>query len=198
MDWNERFAADDYLFGTDPAQALVRYSHLFARGDRVLCIADGEGRNSVWLAERGCTVTAWDGAENAIGKARRLASARGVQVDFQCQDAAAYEWPEAAFDAVVGIFFQFAPPALRTRIFAGMQRSVRAGGVILVHGYTHRQLEYGTGGPKIAEQLYSPGLLEAAFAGCDIVTLEAYETELQEGSGHSGRSAVIDLIARRR
>lgn len=198
MDWNERFSADEYLFGTQPAQALVRHGQHFTAGDRVLCIADGEGRNSVWLAEQGCAVTAWDGSRNAIDKARRLAEARRVNVVFHHADAATYDWPADNFDAVVGIFFQFAPPALRGRIFAGMQRCIRPGGLIFVHGYTHRQLHYGTGGPKDADQLYSHSLLATAFAGCDIIILEEYEAELCEGTGHNGRSAVIDLVARRR
>ncbi len=198
MDWNERFSTNEYVFGTQPAQALLRHGRHFSPGDRVLCIADGEGRNSVWLAEQGCAVTAWDGSLNAIDKARCLAEARGVDAIFHQADAATYDWPAGAFDAVVGIFFQFAPPALRDSIFAGMQRCVRPGGLILVHGYTHKQLNHGTGGPKVADQLYSHSLLETAFAGCDIIVLEEYETELCEGTGHNGRSAVIDLVARRR
>jgi hypothetical protein len=93
------------------------------------------------------------------------------------------------------VFIQFAPPAFRGEIFAGMKRAVRPGGVILLHGYTPKQLEYRTGGPPVVEQLYTEELLRAAFADCELLRIEAYERELDEGEGHKGRSAIIDLIA---
>jgi cyclopropane fatty-acyl-phospholipid synthase-like methyltransferase len=142
-------------------------------------------------------VVATDIAEEGLGKARRLAAARGVSVEFRHLDLQGWRWPEGEFDAVVAVFIQFAPPAFRDEIFAGMKRSVRRGGVVLLHGYTPRQLEYRTGGPSIVEHLYTEELLRTAFADWGILRLEAYERELDEGEGHRGRSAVIDLIARR-
>jgi cyclopropane fatty-acyl-phospholipid synthase-like methyltransferase len=163
----------------------------------VLLPGDGEGRNSVFLARQGHRVVATDIAEEGIAKARRLAEAQGVSVDFQQVDLCGWQWPDAAFDAVVAIFIQFAPPALRDEIFAGMRRAVRPGGIILLHGYTPKQLEYRTGGPSAVEQLYTEALLRTAFAGWDFLRIEAYERELKEGDGHEGRSALIDLVVRR-
>jgi len=98
---------------------------------------------------------------------------------------------------VVAIFIQFAPPAFRDEILAGMQRAVRPGGVVLLHGYAPKQLEYRTGGPSAVEQPYTEELVRSAFSDWEILRLEAYERELDEGEGHRGRSAV-DRIARRR
>ena len=195
--WNGRFAGESYVFGTRPAAFLLENAHHVSPRSRVLVPADGEGRNSVFLAERGHRVVATDIAEKGVAKARKLAAARRVDVEFQHLDLRGWRWPEAEFDAVVGVFIQFAPPALRDEIFSGMKRSVRPGGVLLLHGYTPKQLEYRTGGPPVVEQLYTEELLRTAFRDWELLRLEAYERELDEGEGHRGRSAVIDLVARR-
>lgn len=195
--WNNRFATESYIFGTRPAAFLVDNAHHIPAPSLVLAPSDGEGRNSVFLAELGHRVVATDIAEEGLAKARRLAGARGVNVDFRHVDLQGWRWPEGEFDAVVAVFIQFAPPAFRDEIFAGMKRAVRPGGVVLLHGYTPKQLEYRTGGPSVVEQLYTEELLQRAFSDWDIVRLEAYERDLDEGEGHRGRSAVIDLIARR-
>ncbi|HEY5957183.1 MAG TPA: class I SAM-dependent methyltransferase [Polyangiaceae bacterium] len=195
--WNGRFAVESYVFGTRPAAFLLDNAHHIPPRSRVLAPADGEGRNSVFLAELGHRVVATDLAEEGLEKARKLAKARGVSVEFRQTDLRGWQWPEAEFDAVVAIFIQFAPPAFRDEIFSGMKRAVRPGGIIMLHGYTPKQLEYRTGGPSVVEQLYTEELLRAAFADCDLLRIESYEPELDEGQGHQGRSAVIDMIARR-
>ncbi|WP_235674150.1 MULTISPECIES: class I SAM-dependent methyltransferase [unclassified Paracoccus (in: a-proteobacteria)] len=196
MNWDERFAGEEYLFGTAPARFLEKQVHRLPPGSEVLVVADGEGRNSVWLAELGHTVNAWDSSAVAIKKARRVARTRDVDVTFSIQNAAEYPWPKARFDAVIGIFIQFAPPKLRDEILAGMMRAARPGGLVMLHGYTVEQLKYGTGGPSVAENLYTEAFLRNRFAGTDIVYIESYEENLSEGTAHVGRSALIDLVAR--
>jgi SAM-dependent methyltransferase len=195
--WNGRFATKSYIFGTRPAAFLIDNAHYIPPRSRVLVPADGEGRNSVFLAELGHRVVATDIAEEGIAKARKLAEARGVSVEFRHLDLQGWHWPDAELDAVVAVFIQFAPPAFRDEIFAGMRRAVRPGGVVLLHGYTPKQLDYRTGGPPLVEQLYTEELLRAAFGDWELLRIEAYERELDEGEGHQGRSAIIDLIARR-
>ena len=194
--WNERFAVADYVFGREPSQFVRNVEPLLARGSRVLCVADGEGRNSVWLARQGHIVTANDAAPNALAKARTLAAEAGVTVTFEQADLTTWTWPQHAFDAVVAVFIQFARSPAREAIFAGLQRCVVPGGLILLHGYTPKQLDYKTGGPPCAENMYTSDILHHAFASCRIEQLAEYEADLAEGSGHSGRSALIDLIAR--
>ena len=196
MNWDERFAGEEYLFGTAPAHFIKRHAHRLAPGSEVLVVADGEGRNSVWLAEMGHTVTAWDNSAVAIEKARRLARTRDVDVTLSVQNAAEYPWPEARFDAVIGIFIQFAPPKLRDEMLAWMIRATRPGGFVMLHGYTVEQLKHGTGGPPVAENLYTEAVLRNRFAGTDIQHIESYEAEISEGTAHVGRSALIDLVAR--
>ena len=195
--WNRRFAGDDYLFGAAPNDWLREQARAWTAGDRVLSVADGEGRNSVWLAHQGLRVDAFDFSEVGVAKARRLASAQGVAVNFAVADCDAYAWPEAAYDGVAAIFVQFADPAMRSRLFANMVRALKPGGTLVLQGYTPRQLDYRTGGPTVASHLYTPALLREAFSQLDIVTLREYEAELAEGTGHHGRSALIGLVARR-
>lgn len=196
--WDSRYAATpDYVFGTAPSRFLLDHAGLLSRGSRVLAPADGEGRNSVYLAALGHEVVATDISPAGQDKARRLALEAGVEIDFRIQDLQGWNWPDAEYDAVVAVFIQFADPAFRDAIFAGMKQAVKPGGLILLHGYTPRQLEYGTGGPPQVEHLYTPELLQARFGDFEILTLKAYDAELDEGAGHKGVSALIDLIARR-
>jgi len=161
-----------------------------------LCVADGEGRNSVWLAQRGLRVAAFDIAERGVAKARRLAERHGVtDIDFEVADCDGYAWPRAAFDGVAAIFVQFADPAMRERLFANIAASLKPGGTLLLQGYTPRQLDYRTGGPPLASHLYTAELLRDAFAALRIDELREYDAEIAEGTAHRGRSALIGLVA---
>lgn len=195
--WDERFGADDYVFGTAPNAFLAREAHRIPPGSRVLAVADGEGRNSVFLAQRGLEVVATDISGQGLSKARRLAADRGVTIDFRQTDLGEWQWPEAEFDAIVAIFIQFAGPGLRQRLFSGFAQSLRPGGMVLLQGYRPEQLGYGTGGPPIVENLYTETMLRHDFSAWDIDLLEVHDTEINEGRGHCGMSALIDLVARR-
>jgi SAM-dependent methyltransferase len=195
--WNRRFADEGFLFGTDPNGWLQAQADVWAPGQRVLCVADGEGRNSVWLAARGLQVDAFDIAEAGVAKARRLAASQGVHVNLQVADCDGWTWPVAAYDGVAAIFVQFADPAMRERLFARIVASLRPGGTLVLQGYTPQQLEYRTGGPGIVSHLYTEAMLREAFAGMHIEKLHSYEADLAEGSGHHGRSALVGLVARK-
>lgn len=194
--WNRRFAQSKYLFGEAPNEWLREQACVWSPGDRVLCVADGEGRNSVWLAGRGLAVDAFDIAEVGVAKARSFAAAKGVMVNFAIADCDSYPWPESAYDGVAAIFIQFADPAMRATLFANIIRCLKPGGTLVLQGYTPKQLEYRTGGPPLATHLYTEALLREAFADLDLVQLSEYEAELAEGSGHCGRSALIGLVGR--
>ena len=196
--WNQRFSQEGFLFGTDPNAWLREHAHAWQPGERVLCVADGEGRNSVWLAARGLQVESFDIAEVGVAKARALAARHGVQVRFEVADCDGYAWREGAFDGIAAIFVQFADPPTRARLFENMKRALRPGGTLVLQGYTPRQLDYRTGGPPIASHLYTEAMLREAFADMDIVELREYEADVAEGTGHLGHSALIGLVARRR
>lgn len=195
--WDERFATPDYLFGTEPADFLIREGGRIPAGARVLAVADGEGRNSVWLARQGHDVVAMDSSAVGLEKARRLADEAGVKVAFREADIARWEWTPEAFDAVVAIFIQFADPALRDEIFSGMARTLKPGGLLLLHGYARRQVDYGTGGPPARENMYALPMLHEAFPGWEILREADFDKEIHEGRGHSGISGLIDFVARK-
>jgi cyclopropane fatty-acyl-phospholipid synthase-like methyltransferase len=170
-------------------------------GQTALSIADGEGRNSVWLAEQGLKVTAIEISPVAVEKARRLAAGRQVDVEFILANMLAPDWPPPElhdrFDWVIGIFIQFVGPEARERQFAAMKQLTRPGGRILLHGYTPKQLDYKTGGPSAVENLYTREFLQSAFADWEIEEIVEYEDDIFEGIGHKGRSALIGLVARK-
>jgi len=195
--WNQRYSVCDYVFGTAPNAFLASNASRLKRGRRALCVADGEGRNSVWLAEQGLEVTAFDFSPVGVDKARKLAASRGVLVRYELASVYDWTWPAGAFDVVAAIFVQFADPAMRTFMFERMARALKPGGLLLIEGYTPKQLQYGTGGPKQVDQLYTESLLREAFAGFEVLELREYEAELDEGSRHRGMSAVIDFVARK-
>jgi len=195
--WNRRFEAERFLFGTEPNEWLRRHAAAFAHRGRVLCVADGEGRNGVWLAKQGFAVDGFDFSDVAIAKARALATEAGVTVNYTHADCDGFNWATAAYDGIAAIFVQFAGPALRQRLFARMKAGLKPGGALILAGYTPRQLEYRTGGPSDVSHLYTEPMLREAFADFDIVELNEYEVELSEGSGHHGRSALIGMVARR-
>ncbi len=195
--WNETFDTPDYVFGTEPAAFLRAQAGFLKPGLKGLALADGEGRNSVFMAEQGVETLAMDSAPNALAKARALAEARGVQVAHVEASITEWDWQPAAFDLVVAVFIQFLAPVERAAVFAGMVRTLRPGGVLMLHGYRPEQLAYGTGGPRAEDQLYTEALLRESFAGLDMLVLESYDRDLAEGVQHRGPSALIDLIARK-
>jgi cyclopropane fatty-acyl-phospholipid synthase-like methyltransferase len=195
--WDERYAMEGYLFGMLPNAFLVTQRHLLKPGANVLAVADGEGRNGVWLAEHDLRVLSVDSSVVAQRKARSLAEQRGVALDFELADLLQWQWGENRFDVIVAIFIQFAAPAQREQIFANLKRSLKSGGLLVLQGYTPRQLEYGTGGPPNAENLYTEPLLRSTFADMEILHLREHDDLVSEGAGHSGMSALIDLVARK-
>jgi SAM-dependent methyltransferase len=195
--WDARYSGNDYLFGTEPAAFVAREAARLRPGSTVLCVADGEGRNSVHLAGLGHHVTAMDGSAVAIAKARALSSSRRATVDFHHADIAAWRWAPDAYDAVLAVFIQFAPPPLRSGIHAGIARTLRPGGLLLMHGYAPRQIGYGTGGPSSAENMYTLPVLLADFPGWEVLHAADRDVVLDEGPAHVGKSAVVDFVAQR-
>ena len=195
--WNTRFGGNDYLFGTAPNVFLTSQAHRLRAGMSALCVADGEGRNSVWLARQGLRVTAFDISPVGVEKAKRLAREAGVTLEHHVADVNDWDWDAARYDLVLAIFIQFVSPPERARVFAGMMRALAPGGLLVLQGYGPRQIEYKTGGPGVLENLYTAELLRGQFAALDILHLAEHDDEIREGKGHSGMSALVDLVARR-
>ena len=195
--WDQRYAGEEYHFGTEPNAFLISQHRLLKPGMSCLAVADGEGRNGVWLAQQGLEVLSVDSSSVALDKARKLAEARGVDVHFELADLLHWQWGENKFDIVVAIFIQFVSAAMREQMFASIKRSLKPGGLLLLQGYAPRQLEYKTGGPLQVENLYTETLLRKAFADMQILHLSEHDDIICEGAGHCGMSALIDLVARK-
>lgn len=194
MRWNSRFDTEDYVFGEAPNAFLRVHAPALTPG-RALCVADGEGRNGVWLAEQGWQVVSLDFSDVAQRKAAALAARRGVSLDLVQADVHAWKYPESGFDLVVDIFSQFSSPDDRVRKWTAMKSALKPGGLLLVQGYTPDQLHHRTGGPSELTQLYTEEMLRSAFGEFEIHQIVEEEVILDEGSGHHGPSAVIGLVA---
>ncbi len=195
--WEARFAAPGYLFGTEANEFLKSQAHLLKPGWKALSVADGDGRNSVWLAEQGLNVYAFDFSPTAVAKARELARQRGVTVKTEVADIFTYHWPTAKFDVIAAIFFQVMGPDTRDGIFAGIKQALKPGGLLLMQGYHLGQHKYRTGGPSNPANLWSRDVLEGAFSDFSSLKIAEEDRELTEGSNHVGMSALVDFIGRK-
>lgn len=195
--WDQRYEGEAYRFGEEPNAFLVRQARRLAPGQSALAVADGEGRNGVWLARQGLKVLSTDISPRAVAKAKALAARHGVEIDARLADLDDWDWPVGTMDVVVAIFIQFAGPEARRRHFAALKAALKPGGLLLLEGYRPEQIAYGTGGPGVVENLYTEALLREAFGDLEILELAAYDAALAEGDAHAGPSALIDLVARK-
>lgn len=196
--WNERFDNDEFIFGKEPNEYLVEQStHYLRPGNSVLCIADGEGRNGVWLAKQGMLVTGFDVSDIALSKANQFANENQVSIQYSLCDTDGFDWQANTYDAVIGIFIQFADPEMRTRIFKQVHQTLKPGGLFILQGYTPKQLVYKTGGPSLIEHLYTEEMIRKLSQGFEILDLQCYEKELSEGARHTGMSALLGMVAKK-
>src|SRR4051794_3220184 len=195
--WEARFAGPEYHFGTEPNAFIRSKAALLKPGQKALSIADGEGRNGVFLAEQGLDVLAMDFSPKALAKSQALAKERGVTIRTELADLDTWHWPVETFDVLVAIFFQFCAPPLRTKVFNNIKRALKPGGLLMMEGYSPKQREYKTGGPSEVENLYTRELLEKSFADFSKIEIAEYDKEIHEGHGHGGMSALIDLVGRK-
>ena len=195
--WEARYGADQetYLYGTEPNDFLREHLHVVPSGP-VLCLADGEGRNSVFVAESGHESHAVDLTESGVGKARRLAASRGVEVHAVAADLAVHDLGDARWAGIVSIFAHM-PPPIRRDLHRRVATALRPGGVLLLEAYTPDQIGRGTGGPQHPDLTMTLDGLRAELAGLEFVHAEELLREVVEGPGHTGLGAVVQVIARR-
>jgi len=191
--WDQRYSNKTYAYGTEPNDFLVGMLGKLPVG-KVLCIAEGEGRNAVWLAQQGCEVTAVDGSEIGLGKARRLAGERGVAITTVHADLADFEIAPEYWAAIVSIFCHL-PPALRRLVHSRCVQGLQPGGVMLLEAYTPRQLDYKTGGPPSEEMMMDGVSLMGELKGLDFRYIKELTREIHEGEFHNGEGAVVQLLA---
>lgn len=195
--WDQQFSVEGFKYGTAPNAFVRSQAHHLPAGARVLVPGDGEGRNSVWLAQQGYQVLAMDASAVGLQKAQTLAAERGVALQTVLADLADWEPEPGAFDAVV-LTFVHLPPALRTTAHQRLARALRSGGLLLLEAFHPQQLGRSSGGPKQLDLLYTLAELRADFAGLLSEDLgEECEVLLDEGPGHQGAALVTRFMGRR-
>lgn len=193
--WDERYQGEDFVYGTEPNDFLRSQIGYLPTG-RILCLAEGEGRNAVFLAEQGFIVTAVDQSSVGLAKAERLAAQRGVRLETVVADLAGFHIDPESWDGIVSIFAHTPPPA-RRRIHRQVVGGVKPGGVFVLEAYRPEQLQYKTGGPPVAEMMMDLNGLRDELVGLDFEYAEEVVREIQEGPLHHGRGAVVQLRARK-
>jgi SAM-dependent methyltransferase len=194
--WNARYASETFKYGLTPNDFLKAQVDTLPFGGKVLCLAEGEGRNAVFLAERGFAVTGVDASERGLTKAQQLAHDRGVTISTVVADLNDFDLGVEQWDAVVSIWCHV-PSALRLRLHPKIVAALRPGGVLVLEHYHPRQLSYGTGGPPDADFLLTRAELERDFRSLSVLHAFEGEREVHEGDGHSGLSFVTQFIAQR-
>jgi SAM-dependent methyltransferase len=195
-DWEARFAEAGYAYGTRPNDFLREQVDRLPPG-RVLCLAEGEGRNAVWLAQRGYDVTAVDLSQRGLAKARRLASDRKVRITTIEADLATFPIRAAEWMGIVSIFAHV-PSAVRRRVHASVVSGLAPGGVFVLEAYRPEQMGRETGGPREDDRLMNLERLKPELGALDWLVAREIEREVVEGRYHSGRASVVQLVARRR
>lgn len=192
--WDERYATDEYIYGTEPNDFLA--THAKKLTGPVLSIAEGEGRNGVYLATLGLDVLGIDGSTVGLDKARALARARGVTIRTEVADLARYTPPVERFGSIISISAHL-PSATRARLYPLLEQALRPGGLLLLEAYSEAQLGRGTGGPKDPDMLMSVAKITTEFPGLEPVLLRALDRDVREGSGHTGLASVVQFIGRK-
>jgi SAM-dependent methyltransferase len=195
--WDEKYGAAGHYYGTEPNEFLREHHAVIPAGGRVLCLAEGEGRNAVFLAQQGFEVVAVDQSPVGLRKAGALAAERGVRIETVLADLADYRIESGGWDGIVSIWCHL-PQPLRADVHRQVVAGLRSGGVFLLEAYTPAQLGYGTGGPKSVDLLPTLAELRTELDGLDLVHAVEREREVHEGRGHFGLSAVVDIVAVRR
>lgn len=191
--WDVRYDSDTYVFGTEPNDFLKSVAEQIKPNSKVLCLADGEGRNGVYLAEQGHQVTAIDQSQVGLDKAQQLAQKRGVKLATTVADLSDYDLGRECWDCIVSIFFHI-PPVLQKVIYPRVIDALKPGGLLILESYTPKQLEFKTGGPPVAENMLTADQASAAFAALDIQLCTELEREVIEGVGHTGHAAVLQFM----
>ncbi len=190
--WNKRYSEKEYAYGKDVNEFVKQ--HTFSPKSKILCLAEGEGRNAVYLAEQGHEVTMIDYSEEGIKKARALAQERGVTLRTICLDLSKYTFEWYAWDVIVIVFGHF-PPLVRKHVHTQLYSALKPNGKVILEAYSKEQLDYKTGGPQDATMLYSEEELKNDFVNFKNLRLQKIERTVNEGIYHQGKSSVIQILA---
>jgi 2-polyprenyl-3-methyl-5-hydroxy-6-metoxy-1,4-benzoquinol methylase len=193
--WDERYRGG-WLFGQEPNAYLQAQGYRLRPGMTALAVADGQGRNGVWLAQRGLAVTSIDISPLAMAHAKELAQQRAVEIQTVCADLTGWTAPEAAFDVIVEVYAHF-PGAVRTAIHSNLTKALKPGGLFVFEGFHERQAGRASGGPKDPDMLYTPEKVARDLSALQILELLEGTVFLSEGIRHQGEAWIVRALARR-
>ncbi len=193
--WEQRYQKPEFVYGREPNRFLVSVWRQLPPG-RALCVAEGEGRNAVFLAQQGYRVTAVDFALAALKKAAQLARQNRVSVNLIAADLSHFPIQPESWDVMVSIFGHFLPQD-RKKIHRQMVEGLVPGGMFVLEAYTPKQLIYRTGGPPTAELMMNAATLEKELVGLEFLILRETEREVIEGTQHRGWAAVVQVLAQK-
>ena len=191
--WDKEFDTEIYVYGKEPNDFLRKNFEQLPKG-KILCLAEGEGRNAVFLAKHGYQVTAVDSSQVGLNKAKKLAQEHNVEIDVVCADLTTYQLGENKWDGIVSIFCHL-PPDIRAPLYNNIAKSLKPNGIFLIEGYAPEQLNYKTGGPPVAEMMISATILKDELINLDFSVLNEIEREVYEGVNHTGLASVVQGIA---
>ena len=191
--WDERYNTEEYVYGKEPNGFLEKHYSTLPKG-KVLSVAEGEGRNAVFLAQQSYVVTAVDGSEIGLEKARKLAAENDVSIEWIHADLADFDLGEDAWDGIVSIFCPL-PSVLRKELYRKVVRALKPGGVFFLEAYTPEQLKHGTGGGSNVDSMQTAASLRQELEGLNFHHLVEIEREVVEGIFHTGLASVVQAIA---
>ena len=194
--WNARYGETPGMFGEAANEFLMEQAHRLRPGMAALALGDGEGRNGVWLAGQGLDVTALDWSATGMARAAAMAAARGVALRAVVADATIWDWPLGQFDLVAWIFVHL-PPADRAAVSAGLRHALKPGGLLVLECFSPAQEGRRSGGPRMAELLFTRAIVEQEFAGFEVLVLLEGAVRLDEGPKHQGLAEVVRAVLRK-
>ncbi|CAN5621653.1 class I SAM-dependent methyltransferase [soil metagenome] len=194
--WDERYGKDEYYYGTTPNTFLVDHISAFKAGGRLLCLAEGEGRNAVYLAQQGFRVTAVDASQAGLDKLRKLAKDSDVQIEIICRDLNDFEIKKGAWDGIISIWCHL-PSELRTKVHQSSRDGLIENGIFLLEAYTPDQIKFKTGGPQNPDLMPTLAKIEKDFEGFEVDFKSEMTRNISEGIGHQGQSAVVQFVGRK-
>lgn len=194
--WDSRYSEPGYAYGTRPNDFLAERIDLLPESGKVLCLAEGEGRNAVFLASHGYDVVAVDSSPVGLQKALELARIRSVHIRTIVADLAGFSIEPESYDAVISIYCHL-PPDVRKQVHKRIRSGLKPGGILLLEGYTPDQLQHATGGPPSSELMMNLQMLTTEFSGLEILHATELERDIHEGRLHTGLGSVVQFIARK-
>ncbi|HEO98120.1 MAG: class I SAM-dependent methyltransferase [Campylobacterales bacterium] len=195
--WDQRYSQAEFVYGTNPNDFLKESCQHIPKGGKVLCLAEGEGRNAVFLAMQGYQVTAVDLSPVGLRKAEALAGEKGVKIETITADLAHFDLGEEKWDGIVSIFAHV-PPTIRKKLHQQVQDALRKEGVLILEAFTPRQPQMsGMGGPPPSqtELFMSLESLREELHDLEFITAQELERELSEGKHHEGLYAVVQIVS---